>query len=376
MKKKIKILQVVAELGSGGVESMLYNYYVNMDLSVVEFDFIVFGNEVGLFEEKFGVLGSQIYHIPARKDGLINNLKLLFEILKNNQIKYDIIHVHRDTIAGIVLIISKLAGYKIRISHAHNAIPNMTKKQKNLKKINSIFINKFATDYFACGNKAGKWLYGKKVHFKGKIKVINNAIDVKKYLYNDLLRDEVRKSLGIENKFVLGNIGRFSAQKNQDFLIDIFYNLHKFDNESVLLLVGDGNNIDIIKEKVNSVNLQDSVYFLGVRNDIPNLMQAMDVFVLPSIFEGLPVVMVEAQAASLPCIVSTNITTEVKVLDCVEYVKIGEDTSEWIKTINKYRNFKRIDVYDKLKNGNFNIIDEAIRLQSYYEKLVNKNIER
>lgn len=337
MKKKI--LHVVYQLDSGGIESMLYNYYNNMDRDNIQFDFIVFGEKIGYLEKEFIKLGSKIYHVQHKKHGLIKCIRQVYKIIKENNNENTIIHVHRGLDSGIFLAIAWMHKYKVRIAHSHNYQDEMIGKEYIRYKILSKFTKLFATNYFACGIDAGKWLYGKKAYDNKKIEIIYNAIDTRKYKFNNELRHKKRRELGLENKFVIGNVARFTNQKNHEFLIDIFYEICKNDEDSVLILIGNGENEKKIQLKTEILGIKERVIFLGVRKDVNELLQAMDLFILPSKYEGLPVVLVEAQMSELPCIVSKNITKEVKIIDRISYLSLQDNIDDWCKEILKYKQY-------------------------------------
>lgn len=369
--KKVTILHIVAELNSGGVESMLYNYYTNINRDKIQFNFIVFGDEIGYFEQKFVELGSQIYHIPHKEQGLIKCIKCIYKMMKQNNNKNTIIHSHRGEKSGIFLAIAWIAKYKVRVAHAHHYKNKLSKIEFIKYKILSNITKIFATDYFACGSDAGRWLYGKAIE-KNNMKVINNAIDINKYTFNENIRKNKRIELGLSDKYIIGNIARFTNQKNHDFLIDIFYDIYKKDNDAVLLLIGNGENELKIKSKVKKLGLEDRVMFLGVRNDITELLQAMDILVLPSRFEGLPVVLVEAQASGLPCLVSENITREIQITDEINYLYLDDSIDNWSNNILKYKEnpIKRVD--NRIKDDKYNVGKSAKFLELEYKNLIKK----
>ena len=229
-----------------------------------------------------------------------------------------------------------------------------------------------------CSELAGRWLFGNKEYDKGNIYLLNNAIDLDKFKYNESLRKEKRKELGInDDTLVIGHVGRFVEQKNHRFLIDIFNEIHKKNNNSVLLLAGQGPLMDEIKNKVISLKLEKNVKFLGQRNDIDKLYQAFDVFLLPSLYEGLPVVGVEAQATGLLCELSNDMTKEIKVLDTTRFVSLNTSAEEWATIIlDDYSKFKRHDTTSEITKNNFNIKNETSKLENEYsELLTNMGVE-
>ena len=239
------------------------------------------------------------------------------------------------------------------------------------------FSKVYVTDYMCCSELAGRWLFGDKAYDSGKVYLLNNAIDLDKFKYNKSLRKEKRKELGIsDDTLVIGHIGRFVAQKNHTFLIDIFNELHKKNPSSLLLLVGQGPLMEEIKNKVKELKLNDSVRFLGQRNDVNELYQAFDVFCLPSLYEGLPVVGVEAQASGLLCILSNAMTKETKVLDITKFMSLNNTPREWADSIlDDVKRYKIIDSSKEMRSKNFYIKEEAKKLEKYYLNLYNNGGE-
>ena len=236
------------------------------------------------------------------------------------------------------------------------------------KLIKATFSKKYATNYMCCSELAGRWLFGDKTYDEGKVYLLNNAIDLDKFKYDKKIRDKKRKELGIkEDTIVIGHIGRFVAQKNHTFLIDIFNQFHKKEKNSILLLAGQGPLQEEIKNKVRELGLDDSVRFLGQRNDANELYQAFDVFLLPSLYEGLPVVGVEAQASGLLCFFSDDMTKETKVLDSTVFMSLSNTAEEWTgEILTNLKDYKRINTKNEVSDNGFDIEVEARKLEKYY----------
>ena len=224
---------------------------------------------------------------------------------------------------------------KVRIAHSHSTTNKKEHLRNFIKNILRLFSKKYATHYFACSELAGRWLFGDKTFNKGEVTVINNAIELEKYKFNEQTRDSLRAKYGLTNQFVIGHIGRFMSQKNHTFLIDIFYEVVKRQHNSKLLLIGDGPLYDEIVNKVHTLNLDDKVVFTGVKQNAYDYYNAMDVFVLPSLYEGLPVVGVEAQANGLPIVTSDTVTRDLNIAGGVDYLSLGETASFWAKTTRR-----------------------------------------
>ena len=230
-------------------------------------------------------------------------------------------------------------------------------------------LKKYATDYFACSKLAGEWLFGKENVENGKVKIIHNAVDYQKFKMNEEVRNSIRKELNIEDKLVIGHVGRFTNQKNHTFLIDIFNEIHKKNSNSVLMLVGIGEKEDEIKEKVKKLEIEQNVLFMGFQDNVNELMWAMDVFLMPSLYEGLPVVGVEAQATGMPCFMSKDVVTdEVKITEGVKFISLNETAEKWAEEILN-SDLERKDTRDDLKKAGYFIDDMAGELADFYKKV-------
>lgn len=331
-KKPIIVAQIMGKWVGGGVESVIMNYYRHLDHSKVQFDFICDEDSTRIPYDEIKKLGGRVFLVPKYQN-LPKYLKALEKLFKENQ--YRIVHSNINTLSVFPLYAAKKAGVPIRISHSHSTSNPKEWKRNLIKNILRPFSKRYATDYFACSELAGRYLFGNKAFDQGKVKIIHNAIDVDKFKFDEVARKKLRKEFGIKDStIVIGHVGRFVQQKNHTFLVDVFKEYHKKNPDSKLLLVGSGPLEDEIKKKVERLGLKDSVLFLGQRDDINKLYSVMDVFCLPSLYEGLPVVGVEAQAAGLPTIFSNRISKEVIVSSYAKIVSI-QDTGLYIEKINK-----------------------------------------
>lgn len=362
MTNPIRILQIVPNMQQGGLENFIMNIYRNIDRTKVQFDFLVHYNEKKFFDDEIEKLGGKIYRFSLRDDNnIIKYIKELNKFYKEHP-EYKVIHCHMSSIGFLNFIIAKRNGIKVRIAHSHNA--NTEKSLKGfIKKILIKPLKYVSTVNFACSQKAGKFLFGNK-----RFEVIYNAIDVHRFEYNPDVRKKIREEYNLEDFFVVGHIGRFNVQKNHEFLIDVFNELLKSKQKLKLILIGEGELQDKIKNKVKELKIEDNVLFLGVRNNVNEFYQAMDCFVLPSFFEGLPVVGVEAQASGLTCIFSDRITKEINLTEKVKFVSINS-INDWI---NALKNLKLND--DRKKNleliyENYEIKNIAQKLECEYLKL-------
>ena len=364
-KKEIVVAHIIGKWLGGGVESVVMNYYRHIDRTKIQFDFICDEDSTNIPYEEIEKLGGRVILIPPYQK-LFKYHNKLKKILKD--VNYKIVHSHINTLTIFSLFAAKCAGVPVRIAHSHSTTNKKEKKKNLLKQALRPFSKVFATDYMCCSELAGRWLFGNKEYDKGNIYLLNNAIDLDKFKYDEKIRSEKRKKLNIsDDTLVIGHVGRFVEQKNHRFLIDIFNEIHKQNSNSILLLAGQGPLMEEIKSKVESLGLEKFVIFLGQRNDIDELYQAFDVFCLPSLYEGLPVVGVEAQATGLLCIFSDDMTKETKVLDTTEFLSLKQSAEEWANDIvKKQSKHKRKDVKNIIADNNFDIIFESKKLENKY----------
>ena len=360
--KPIRILHVVTYMGRGGLETMLMNYYRQIDRSKVQFDFLVHRDFEADYDDEILKLGGKIYHMPRLNPWDYHYLKKLDEFFQQHK-EYKIVHSHLDCMAGIPLKYAKKHGVSVRIAHAHNKSQDKDFKYP-LKLWMKRLIPKYATTLFACGTEAGKWM------FNGlKFNILNNAIDTKKYRYSEEIRADYRKKMEVEDNLVIGHVGRFYPQKNHEFLIRIFDKLKEEKPNVKLLLVGDGVGREKIEDLVTERKLREDVKFLGMRDDVQNILQAMDVFVFPSLYEGLPVTLIETQSAGLPCIIPDQVPLECKMSDLVYVKSLQESESAWVDEILKLSDYKRTDTTPLVIQSGYDIRKNAEKLQKYYLKL-------
>lgn len=356
----IRILQVVTYMGRGGLETMLMNYYRQIDRNKVQFDFLVHRDLRADYDDEIESLGGKIYRLPRLVPQSPTYHKALDGFFFEHP-EYKIIHVHQDCLSAIILKAAEKHGVPVRIAHSH-----CSSQDKNLKYPIKLFyqrqIPQYATELFACGQDAGEWM------FRGAdFRVLNNAIDASAYCYDTQIREAKRREMGIaESTFVVGHIGRFSPPKNHDGLLKIFAAIHNREPNSVLMLVGDGNLRGAIEKQIAELRLTDAVVMTGVRSDVPDLLQAMDVFVFPSNYEGLPVTMVEAQAAGLPCFISDKVPIECKITDLVTQIPLAAPPEAWAENILAARDLPRRDTYAEIAQSGFDIRENAAWLQNFY----------
>lgn len=362
MKKKqpIRVLHIVTSMNRAGLETMLMNYYRNVDRSKVQFDFLVHRSEKGDYHDEIIELGGRIHHFsPITIGSMLTYSRKMATFLFQHP-EYKIVHSHLDALSALPLAGAKAARVPLRIAHSHNSGFSIDAKYP-LRVILRGLIANYATDLFACSEGAGSFMFGRKSQYR----IIKNAIDTRQFAYNPSVRRKVREQLGLGDDLVFGHVGRFSYQKNHDLLIYIFNEVAKQRKNARLLLIGTGELEDIIKDKVRQLGLEEKVRFLGVRRDIPDLMQAMDVFVMPSRYEGLPVVSVEAQASGLRCVFSDVVTRDLDVTGLCSFVDLS-DLLDWTSELTKRMNTDRTLAADAVVSAGYDIADAAHKLQTVY----------
>lgn len=362
--KPVRIAQIMGYMNGAGVETVVTNYYKFIDKSKIQFDFICCNGSTNIPYDEIKKQGGNVIIVPSYKK-IFSFCRKLEQVLKEND--YKIVHSHINALSVFSLLAAKNAGIKVRIAHSHSSSNKKEKIRNVVKNFLRLFSKVFATDYIACSELAGRWLFGNKAYEDGKVMILNNAIDLNKFLYNEKIRKSKRKELGIsEDTFVVGHIGRFMKQKNHDYLMEIFNEIHKKNNDSLLLLAGQGPLLGEIKSKVSKLKLDNSVVFLGQQNDANELYQAFDLFILPSLYEGLPVVGIEAQVSGLPCLFSNDMTKETKMLKTTHFLSLDDSPEKWASEAIKYLNYKRKNEKKEIENSGFDIEREAIKLQNYY----------
>lgn len=365
--EQIRVLHVVTHMERGGLESMLMNYYRHIDRNKVQFDFLVHRFSHAAFDDELEALGGKIYRLPRLVPWSAKYLEALNAFFDEHP-EYKIVHVHQDCLSSVILKVAKDHGVPVRIAHSHNA-----NQDKNLKYPIKLWykrnIPKYATGLLACGKDAGDWMFG-----SASYQIMNNAIDAAVYTYDPAKRAEMRQQLGLNDELVVGHVGRFNPQKNHPFLLEIFAALLKKEPNAVLLLAGGGDDMPKMQAKAQALGIGEHVRFLGVRSDVAELMQAMDVFVFPSLYEGLGIVAVEAQASGLPCVVSSTIPQEAYLTDLVFSEELSASPEKWANVILEKRNTSRTDRSAEIAAHGFDITTEAVKLQEFYLNAYEQNI--
>ena len=367
MRKPIKVLQV-APLGAGGVTSLILNIAEKIDNEKVQFDYLTFYDRKEFNEDRAKALGGKKYVVPIDhyKNPLIRSLfKFFYAIKVIRSSEADIIHINGSKPYDV------LVGVNTVFFHSHNSsMDNGNGIKKNIMNLFKKLIP-IVSDYnLACSDLAAQFMFPPQILKEKNFTVIKNAIDVEKYRFSEEVRLEYRKKLKMENKLIIGHIGRFMPQKNHKFLIDIFAEIYKKRSDAVLVLIGNGELLDEIKEYVEKKQLENAVCFYGTTNEVPQILQAFDCFLLPSFYEGLPVVGVEVQASGLPFVLTDTITKEVDFSDLVNYLSLEDEPEKWADCVIKCSELKRnrSKYPDIVKEAGFDISEETKKLTSLYEK--------
>lgn len=359
----MRILEVCTALDGGGVDRYLLNYCSRID--DIQFDFVVVVEKTGILETLLEERGCNIYHIPRISKGVIKNYKALADIIQKEN--YDAIHSHLGHKSIVALWCAKRSGINVRITHAHMAFAPESFKAKFSRKILTFLVKRLSTSLAACGIDAAKWLWGEKSYDNGLITIQNNAIETGIFTFSQKTRDEVRSELGIESKLVVGHVGRLSEQKNQIYALQIFKEIVKKCENATFILIGRGECEKVIIEKIKELNLEESVRLLGVRSDVPRLLNAMDVFLFPSLFEGLPFTLIETQCNGLMALCSDVITRHVKISDCILFESLNSPAEVWAeKAIELSMIGHKENSTDDVISAGYDIESEAQKLKDYY----------
>lgn len=359
----IRVLHIVTYMGRGGLETMLMNYYRSIDRTKVQFDFLTHREFEADYDAEILAMGGRIYHLPNLNPFSKTYLSTLDGFFGEHP-EYRIVHSHLDCMSAIPLKYAKKHGVPVRIAHAHNS--NQTRDAKYLLKL--LYKRRIApnaTRLFACSEEAGRWMFGGR-----DFRVLNNAIHARKYAFDADIRRVVRRELDLpEDALVVGHVGRFDPQKNHSFLIRIF---ERMPGDARLLLVGDGSLRAAAEQLAEELGIRERIVFVGVRSDVERLLQAMDVFLFPSLFEGLPVSVIEAQAAGLPCLISDKVPIECKKTELVTQLPLDGTSADWAEAVLTAAKTQRADTHLQLRAAGFDIRANAEWLMDFYLTLYRK----
>ncbi len=361
----IRVLHNIVLLDTGGLETLVMNIYRHIDRERLQFDFLVHRPQEGFYEPEIRDFGGKIYRTPPFNPVNLQPFKnACMEVLANHP-EYKVFHAHQELNLWTLEYAHK-AGVPTRIAHSHNA-----KTVVNLKYFfflyEKCFIKKHCTDMFMCSTPAGEWSFGKKAVREGRVEFIKNGIETERFKFDENIRREVREELQVGDKKVIGHVGRFMQQKNHTFLLDIFKEIHDKNPNTVLALCGEGRLEDDIKKKAHELGLEKDIIFLGVRKDTNRIYQAYDLFLFPSLWEGLPLTGIEAQTAGLPVLMSDVITPETIVTSSVSTLSLSNTAQQWAdKSLEILSAYKRTSGQKQVIDAGFDIQSTANKLQDFY----------
>lgn len=372
MINKTRILHVVSSISiSNGIMGVIMNYYRHLDKEKTQFDFLYFEKSLTTYENEITELGGRVYEIIAPNfSNIFLYTKYLSAEIDKFEYNYKIVHCHELVLLSLLYPSFKLNGVEHIIGHSHS----VAYSYKPLKAVRNFILQlplkKLINSYCSCSKASAEFWYGKKLLNAGKVKIIKNAIDCNKFTFDLNARMDIRKKLEVIDSFVVGHVGRFSVEKNQNFLIDIFNELSKSIPDARLLLVGEGNTFEEVRDKVKKLSLEKKVIFIGPSNQLDKLYQAMDIFVFPSISEGLGMAAIEAQIMGLNCVVSCSVTKEVDISN-IRYMSLESSPEEWAKMIIRIKNENNTSKAD-IKKDDYCIDKQVENLEKYYSEISNQ----
>ena len=357
-----RILHIVNYMDRGGLETLIMNIYRKIDREKMQFDFIVHRDFRADYDDEIEALGGKIFRLPRLNPFSPGYKKALLNFFQSHP-EYRVVHCHLDCMSALPLAAAKACGVPMRIAHSHNSNQDRNWKYP-LKRLFMRKIPGAATHFFACSEEAGAWM------FPGQaFTVINNGIETDRFAYDPAVRADVRNELMLGDRLALGHVGRFAPQKNHEFLIDIFAAVHDRDPQARLVLVGTGPLEEQIHQKVSLLGLDEAVQFLGVRSDVERILQAVDAFLMPSLYEGLGMAAVEAQVAGLPCVVSDKVPRMCDMSGCVSFLSLDMSPDEWAEQILAASRLPRSSQKEKIAAAGFDIQTTAEWLNNFYMKM-------
>lgn len=359
--KKIKVLHVINGMGSGGAEMLIMNWLRNIDTNKFQLDFLLRTHNC-MYTEEIKKSGGHVYYTAPYPSKALDNFKQTKRFFDTHQ--YDVVHVHGNALMYMeALKQAKKHNVKCIIMHSHST-NTCRPEYLFIHRINELRLPLYANVFLACGEDAGHWMFGNK-----SFTVIVNGVDQKRFHYDPIKREKARESLGLTNEFVMGHVGHFMPVKNHQFIIDVFNEVLKIRPNSKLLLIGEGPDEQSIKDKVRALGIEENVTFLGVRRDVDYIEQAMDFFIFPSIHEGLPFSLIEAQCCGLPCISSDKVSSESKISNNIQFLPLNKDAKNWAETIIKMDNeYPRNNNYLTERAKKYSAAESARKISKIYEE--------
>lgn len=350
-----RLLCILSNMNAGGAETFLMKVYRNIDKSKYQFDFCLSSAERSFYESEIEKLGGRVFHIEPKTDNFCLFKKKLYNIVKDNDYQY-VLRITANATGFIDLKIAKEAGAKTCIGRSSNSNDEGKLKNKMAHTLGKYFFLKYVDKAISPSKLAAKYTFGKNCFETKNVSILHNGLDIEQYKFTQLGRKQIRREFKIrEDAVVIGNIGRFMIQKNHKLIVDIFFEIYKLNSRAVLLLVGTGELLEDIKKQVRGYNLDDNVIFAGVRSDIPSILSAMDVLLMPSLYEGMPNVVIEAQATGLPCVISDTITEEADITGLLKYVSLNEKIDTWANCVLNSVSVFRENTQDKFISNGYDI---------------------
>ena len=364
MSKPIRVLQMIASMYMGGSQAMIMNLYRNIDREKIQFDFVVDHPEYDAYLSEIESLGGKVYTLPVFNGRNMSEVKKAWNNLFIDHPEYKILHSHARSYASIYLPVASKNGVRT-IIHSHNT-SNGSGIKAVVKNVLQYPLRYQADYYFGCSKDAGRWLFGDKIVESDRFYVLNNAIDAKAFRYDEEIRNKYRIQFNLKDEIVCIQVGSLTDQKNHLFTIEVFNKLCKINKNIRLYIVGTGINQEIIEKRIDEYNLKDNIILLGRRNDVNNLLQMADFYIMPSIYEGLSVAAIEAQASGITCLLSDVVSKDVKVSDVCEFLPLEED--RWVDRLNG--SYTRKDTYDDIVNAGYDVKTTAKWLEDFYQSII------
>lgn len=370
----IRVAIVAGKVDSGGKKNLIMEYYRHVNREEVQFDFICDSDSKAIPIEEIESLGGRVY-IVAPYQNILKNMLDMHKIFKENQ--YPVVHAYNSTMNLFPMFVAKQCRIPVRISESLS-MGHQGDWKTILKKILRPMSKWFANYYMACGDDCGKWQFGEKLFSQNKVDIFKTVINTEFNAYDPELRDKTREKYGWNDKIVVGHIGRFTAQKNSVHMIEIFGAIARKEPRAILCLIGDGELKEDVMNKIKDLGIESQVNYLGRREDIQQFYNAMDCFILPSLYEGLPVVGLEAESCGLPMFFSTEVTREANACDLGHFIGLDESVDIWADNILEAcrENMSVRRSYAKeVREAGFDSTSEAIRMQKYYFDAIEKEMQ-
>ncbi|WP_449189747.1 glycosyltransferase family 1 protein [Treponema lecithinolyticum] len=366
-KSPVRVAQIIGKAVISGVDSVVMNYYRHIDRSRVQFDFFMDGYDKTLIDEEISDLGGRIIKLEPYENSMRTNMRQCRTAFEKNG--YTIVHSHLNTLSVFPLYAAYRAKVPVRIAHNHSTTSRGEFKRNMIKQMLRPFSKTFATHYAACAEYPARWLFGAKAVRDGKVRLIKNAVDTERFYPNLAGAERIRKEFGLENRFIVGHVGRFVFPKNHEFIVRVFAEAYRQNKNAALLLIGTGELEADIRRLVKELGIEQAVFFAGLRRDIPDFLNAFDVFFLPSRYEGMPVVGIEAQAVGLPCLMSDAVPQDTAITPLVSFFPLNAGINEWAHKLLSYEHKQKKAYPEAIRNSGFDIVSAAKNLCTWYEKL-------